>query len=154
MVLMLQEISEIVIAKKQTMDTDSSATAVQPKESMERLPAPPEYIYLDWTELQLKTLKRSLRKLKNDWVHVQSVFYQHKTVDEMKKALAVYRKKKLVHLFSANQKVRGFFLNVILCSLLSTNRGKLIKGSIWMKNIVDSCMLIWWAPLSLAVFVF
>ena len=99
----------MVIAKKQTMDTDSSATAVQPKESMERMPAPPEYIYLDWTELQLKTLKRSLRKLKNDWVHVQSVFYQHKTVDEMKKALAVYRKKKLVHFFFQIKKFMDSF---------------------------------------------
>jgi len=92
-----KELGELTIAMrhKNNLETDSTTSTLQSgigaggdQSQLGKMPP----IFEDWSEDQLKSLKRCLRKFKNDWVQVQS-FFAGKTVEELKKANAAYRRK-------------------------------------------------------------
>ena len=73
-----QEIGDIVIAKKQKAEDSGSG----------------EKIYLDWTDIDFKLLKSSVRKFKTNWQLIKLLAFPDKSPEEIKKAWAHYHKMK------------------------------------------------------------
>ncbi len=85
---MLKDISDIVIAKKQTL-SEAANGEEGTQENGEN-----GFVFETWSELDLKVLKRNVKKLKTNFPLLKQYVFPSRSTDEIARAWAYCRKKK------------------------------------------------------------